>query len=40
VPGISVEDFNAAAEKARTGCPISQALTGNVELSIEATLET
>ena len=39
VPGISVEDFNAAAEHTRTGCPISQALIGNVELSVEATLE-
>ena len=39
VPGISVEDFDAAAEKTRTGCPISQALIGNVELTVEATLE-
>ena len=39
VPGISVEDFDAAAEQTRTGCPISQALIGNVELSVEATLE-
>jgi osmotically inducible protein OsmC len=39
VPGISVDDFNAAAEQTRTGCPISQALIGNVELSVAATLE-
>jgi osmotically inducible protein OsmC len=39
VPGISVEAFDAAAEQTRTGCPISQALIGNVELSVEATLE-
>jgi lipoyl-dependent peroxiredoxin len=39
VPGASAEDFRAAAEQTRTGCPISQALIGNVELSIEATLE-
>jgi osmotically inducible protein OsmC len=39
VPGISVEDYNAAAEKTRTGCPISQALIGNVEITVEATLE-
>jgi osmotically inducible protein OsmC len=39
VPGISVDDFNAAAEQTRTGCPISQALIGNVELSVDATLE-
>ena len=39
VPGISVEDFNAAAEQTRTGCPISQALSGNVAITLEATLE-
>jgi osmotically inducible protein OsmC len=39
VPGITAEAFVAAAEGARTGCPISQALAGNVELSVEATLE-
>jgi len=39
VPGISAKDFDAAAEQTRTGCPISQALIGNVTLTIEATLE-
>jgi osmotically inducible protein OsmC len=39
VPGISAEDFNAAAEATKDGCPISQALIGNVALSVEATLE-
>jgi lipoyl-dependent peroxiredoxin len=39
VPGISSEDFVVAAEAARDGCPISVALKGNVELSVEATLE-
>ena len=39
VPGISTDDFVAAAEAARDGCPISQALKGNVELSVDATLE-
>ena len=38
VPGISEADFRAAAEAAKDGCPISQALTGNVALSVEATL--
>lgn len=28
VPGMSSEDFLAAAEGAKTGCPVSQALTG------------
>ena len=39
VPGISAEDFRAAADTAKDGCPISRALKGNVELSVEATLE-
>lgn len=39
VPGISAEDFVAAAEAARDGCPISGALKGNVELSVDAALE-
>jgi len=38
VPGMSAEDFVAAAEAAKDGCPISQALKGNVELSVDATL--
>lgn len=38
VPGITAEDFRKAAEVARDGCPISGALKGNVELSVEATL--
>jgi len=39
VPGADSEGFAKAAEAARDGCPISQALKGNVELSVEATLE-
>jgi len=39
VPGMSAEDFTAAAEAAKDGCPISQALTGNVALSVDAALE-
>lgn len=39
VPGISAEDFAAAAEAARDGCPISGALKGNVSLSVDAALE-
>jgi osmotically inducible protein OsmC len=38
VPGISEADFQAAAEAAKDGCPVSQALTGNVALSVDATL--
>ena len=39
VPGATPASFQEAAEKARDGCPISKALKGNVELSVEATLE-
>ncbi len=39
VPGSTPDAFRAAAEAARDGCPISQALAGNVELSVDATLE-
>ena len=39
VPGSNAADFIAAAEATRDGCPISQALIGNVALSVEATLE-
>ncbi len=38
VPGIDEAAFKAAAEEAKDGCPISGALKGNVELSVEATL--
>lgn len=39
VPGIDAAKFREAAEAARDGCPISRALKGNVELSVEAMLE-
>jgi lipoyl-dependent peroxiredoxin len=38
VPGLDAGGFAAAAEAAKDGCPISQALKGNVELSVVATL--
>jgi osmotically inducible protein OsmC len=38
VPGIDAETFNRLAEDAKENCPVSQALKGNVELSVEATL--
>ncbi len=40
VPGIDAAAFQQAAEAAKDGCPISQALKGNVALSVNATLET
>ena len=39
VPGVDQEGFRRAAEAAKDGCPVSQALKGNVALSVEATLE-
>lgn len=39
VPGIDQETFAAAAASAADGCPISGALKGNLEISVEATLE-
>ena len=38
VPGLDEAGFVAAAQAAKDGCPVSQALAGNVELSVEATL--
>jgi lipoyl-dependent peroxiredoxin len=37
VPGISEEDFLLAAQAAKSGCPVSQALTG-AAISLEARL--
>jgi osmotically inducible protein OsmC len=39
VPGADQAAFAAAADTAKDGCPISRALKGNVELSVNATLE-
>lgn len=38
VPGIDADAFQAAAEDAKNGCPVSQALAGNVDISVDATL--
>jgi lipoyl-dependent peroxiredoxin len=38
VPGLDSAGFETAAQAAKDGCPISQMMTGNVELSVEATL--
>ena len=37
IPGISAEDFAAAAEDAKKNCPVSQALTGTT-ITLDATL--
>jgi lipoyl-dependent peroxiredoxin len=39
VPGLDENGFRKAAEAAKDGCPISQALKGNVQLSVQASLE-
>ena len=38
VEGIDEESFRAAAEDAKENCPVSQALKGNVEVSLDASL--
>jgi osmotically inducible protein OsmC len=38
VPGIDQAKFAELAEDAKNNCPVSQALKGNVALSVEATL--
>ena len=38
VAGVTSDEFAAAAEAAKDGCPISGALKGNVDLSVDATL--
>lgn len=38
VPGADADAFADAAGKAKDGCPVSKALAGNVEISVEPTL--
>jgi lipoyl-dependent peroxiredoxin len=38
VPGLDQAKFAELADAAKDGCPVSRALKGNVELSVEATL--
>ncbi|HEU4974212.1 MAG TPA: OsmC family peroxiredoxin [Baekduia sp.] len=39
VPGVDADAFADAARRAGEGCPISAALKGNVEITVDATLE-
>lgn len=39
VPGIDEDAFQEAAAVAKDGCPVSNALKGNVEITLDATLE-
>ena len=38
VPGLDDDGFQSATQAAKDGCPISQMMTGNVSLSVEAKL--
>lgn len=38
VPGISEQEFLSIAETAKENCPVSQALKGNVEVTLDASL--
>jgi osmotically inducible protein OsmC len=38
VPGMDEAAFREAAEQAKQGCPVSTALAGNVEITLEARL--
>ena len=38
VPGLDQAGFAAAAEKAKDGCPVSQALKGNLQMELDAKL--
>jgi osmotically inducible protein OsmC len=39
IHGITEADFTKLAEEAKNGCPVSQALKGNVELKLNAELD-
>jgi osmotically inducible protein OsmC len=39
VPGLDEDGFRQAAEGAKENCPVSKALAGNVEISLDARLE-
>jgi osmotically inducible protein OsmC len=38
VPGLDAEGFQNAAEQADQGCPVSNALRGNVDMQLNASL--
>ena len=39
VPGLDAEDFQNAVEQANQGCPVSNALRGNVDIRLNASLD-
>jgi osmotically inducible protein OsmC len=40
VPGLDQSGFDSAIEEANESCPVSGALRGNVDIQVDATLET
>jgi osmotically inducible protein OsmC len=39
VPGLDAEGFQNAAEQAEQGCPVSNALRGNIDIQVNASLD-
>ena len=39
VPGLDAEGFQSAAEQADSGCPVTNALRGNVDIQVNASLD-
>ena len=39
VPGLDAEGFQNAADQAEQGCPVSNALRGNVDIQVNASLD-
>ena len=39
VPGLDADGFREAAEAAKKGCPVSQALAGVPEITLDADLD-
>lgn len=39
VPGLDEAGFDEVAQQAKDGCPVSRALAGNVEMSVQSTIE-
>jgi lipoyl-dependent peroxiredoxin len=39
VPGMDTDGFQSAVEQANEGCPVSNALRGNVEIRLDASLD-
>src|SRR5918998_5685803 len=39
VPGLDAEGFQSAVEQGNEGCPVSNALRGNVEIRVSASLD-